>query len=84
MNNENTNTELNVTDLDDVSGGGAAGMGEKTTTPGTIKAYCKGCRKNVTYLGQKFVNGGNTGVFKCTNTKCKEYGKIKYNDEVKW
>ena len=81
---------LNLDDLEDVSGGIALIAGA-AANPGVVKAYCRTCNAKLQYLRQDRVNGGNTGVFKCTNThykgpnkKCPRYGKEVYNDQVKF
>ena len=86
MNNEtdNINMELDLNDLGDVAGGILAAKAEvKLTTPGK-KPHCMKCHNEVDYYKQDRVSGGNTGVYKCKNKKCKEFGVTKYNTEVEW
>ena len=54
-----------------------------SVTTSANAAFCAACGSALTYQGNTRVEGGNTGVYKCNNPECPEYGKEKYNDEVK-
>ena len=92
--NDNYSQELDLDTLEEVTGGVILGhpdvientLGNLSAAQGRrgAQAYCKSCGKQVTYIGETRVAGGNTGQYKCTNTSCKECGKIKYNDQVDW
>lgn len=47
-----------------------------------VTAYCRQCGKKLQYHGQAKIEGGNTGVFSCTNRNCSQYTKKKYNTQV--
>ena len=83
--NENINdTELELDDLSEVNGG-LADKSPALAGSSSIVAYCKSCG-NKLWVSPEPVkrNGGLTHIFKCTNTKCKEYNKEKTNIEVRW
>ena len=82
--NENIkDTELELDDLSEVNGGMMRSAIPVST--GSIVAYCKSCGKKLWVAPDPVKrNGGLTNIFKCTNTKCKEYNKEKTNIEVRW
>ena len=90
MTNNNVDKELNLDDLENISGGmGDAGRGTASASNGTdenhdVIAFCKQCGKLLNYLGQKRIGGGNTGIYKCTNPLCSQFDKEKNNLEVKF
>ena len=45
-------------------------------------AYCRACGKQLVYLGSERIEIGVTGKFKCLDSTCAEFGKIKYNTDV--
>lgn len=92
--------ELNLDDLDKVTGGTSAVKPNKkigntllnnmgsNITKGSVAtasnaAVCTACGGPLSYQGNARIEGGNTGVYKCNNPECPEYGKEKYNDEIK-
>ena len=104
MNNDKDIRELDLGDLESVTGGVSPAVPKITinnqflshinvslenmpvSDDGKVTemyAFCKVCGKKVAYIGQTRIEGGNTGQFKCTNTGCTEFNKIKYNDEVR-
>ena len=85
----NLDIELNIDELEDVSGGKAKEFYSKpsTITINTnpvpeLEAYCKVCGKKVNNLGQIRTSGGITGVFKCSNVNCSEFNKDRFNTDV--
>jgi len=93
--NERIDTEIDFESLDGVSGGtsgksldkgtGAVFSSSTASSTGNIPlAYCTTCNFPLRFIDQVRKIGGNTGMFKCTNPKCKKYGVIVYGDDVKW
>ena len=103
MNDDKDIRELNIGDLESVTGGVSPSVPKITINNQVLSqinvslenglfsdeqvtemhAFCKACGKKVAYIGQTRIEGGNTGQFKCTNSGCTEFNKIKYNDEVR-
>ncbi|MBR6044728.1 MAG: hypothetical protein IKP47_03735 [Ruminococcus sp.] len=48
------------------------------------KCYCLDCGKELRCLGITRKNNMMTGMYKCTDSKCPEYGITKDNLSVKW
>ena len=86
-NTDNKDLELNA--LNEVSGGrkiapAPAVAADNGTAAGGQLPRCMTCNTKLVFIEVRRIDGGTTGIYKCMNKFCTEFGKEKNNLEVNW
>ena len=80
MADKNDYNILSDEEVDSVVGGALTGRNR----PAVQIPHCRLCGFKVIKNGSTRIEGGNTGVYECTNPACDNYGKTLYNTGVRF